>query len=96
MLGSTTTPDRGSARDSAKLRAAFRLLNDVGIQNVISWLNTQPGVSPVNASPNTSQHPAHDSGTVSFARLSLYGTRTRYSLPVSRRSQHAIEAAIAC
>jgi len=50
MLGSSTTPDRRSARDSAEFRGAFRTLNIVGIRDVISWLNTQPGVSPVNAS----------------------------------------------
>ena len=33
MLGSTTTPDRGSARNSAQPRVAFRSLNNVGIQN---------------------------------------------------------------
>jgi hypothetical protein len=50
MLGSSTTPDRSSARDGAELCVAFRALNSVGIRNVISWLNTQPVVSPVNAS----------------------------------------------
>jgi hypothetical protein len=50
MLGSPTTPDRSTARDSAVLRIAFRTLNSVGIQDVISWLDTQPGRAPVNAS----------------------------------------------
>ena len=39
MLGSTTTPDRGLARDSARSRFAFRTLNNVGIRDDISWLN---------------------------------------------------------
>jgi hypothetical protein len=50
MLGSPTTPDRRAARVGAALRIAFRTLNNVGIQDVISWLNTQPVGSPVNAS----------------------------------------------
>lgn len=40
MLGSSTTPDHSSARDGAELRVAFRNLNNVGIQNGISWLNS--------------------------------------------------------
>ena len=87
MLGSPTTPDRGSARDSAKLRVAFRSLNNVGIRNVISWLNTQPDSSPVNASrPPSPTELAHDSGPVWYAVPSLYWTCTNYSLPVSRRT----------
>jgi len=50
MLGSSTTPDRSTVRDDAVLRVAFRTLNNVGIRDVISWLNTQPVGSPVNAS----------------------------------------------
>ena len=50
VLGSSTAPDRLMARANATLRVAFRSLNNVGIRNVISWLNTQPGDSPVNAS----------------------------------------------
>jgi hypothetical protein len=38
-----------AACDNAAPRIAFRALNSVGIRNVISWLNTQPVVSPVNA-----------------------------------------------
>jgi hypothetical protein len=40
MLGSSTSPDRSSARDGAVLCMAFRQLNGVGIQNGISWLNS--------------------------------------------------------
>ena len=87
MLGSSTAPDRTSARDGAALRMAFRSLNNVGIRNVISWLNTQPVVSPVNASLCSSPNIAHDSGPAWFATPSLRGTLTRYSLPVSRRTQ---------
>lgn len=38
-----------AACDNAAPRIAFRALNNVGIRNVISWLNTKPVVSPVNA-----------------------------------------------
>jgi hypothetical protein len=40
MLGSSTSPDRSSARDSAVLCMAFRQMNGVGIRNGISWLNS--------------------------------------------------------
>src|SRR5882757_7752475 len=42
--------------------------------------------SPVNASPTPSRTPAHDSGPMWFATPSSWGTRTPYSLPVSRRT----------
>lgn len=88
MLGSSTTPDRDAARDSAASRFAFRPLNDVGIQDVISWLNTQPVGSPVNASwPSSPTVLTHDSGPVWVATPSLRRTFTDHSLPVSRRTQ---------
>jgi hypothetical protein len=90
MLGSPTTPDRGTARAGAVPRLAFRALNNVGIRNVISWLNTQPGGSPVNASTCASRRTPHDSGPVWFATPSLHWTSTNYSLPVSRRTQSKI------
>src|SRR5882672_12152357 len=87
MLGSSTTPDRDSARDDAEPRVAFHPLNSVGIRDVISWLNTQPVGSPVNASTCASRRTPHDSGPVRFATPSLHWTCTNYSLPVSRRTQ---------
>jgi hypothetical protein len=90
MLGSSTTPDRDSARHDAEPRVAFRPLNSVGIRDVISWLNTQPGGSPVNASTCASRRTPHDSGPVWFATPSLHWTCTNYPLPVSRRSQSGV------
>ena len=69
MLGSSTTPDRGSARASAGLHVAFRALNIVGIRNVITWLNTQPGESPVNASWPPSQPGAAGTSPMRITRL---------------------------
>ena len=43
-------------------------------------------LSPVNASPRPSRAPAHGSGSMWFATPSSWGTRTPYSLPVSRRT----------
>jgi hypothetical protein len=87
MLGSTTAPDRSSARAGAVLRVAFRPLSDVGIRNVITWLNTQPAGSLANASTRASRPAPHGSGPVWFATPSLRGTPTHHSLPVSRRTQ---------
>src|SRR4029453_5579567 len=42
--------------------------------------------SPVSASPQPSRTAAHDSGSMWFATPSSRGTRTPYSLPVSRRT----------
>ncbi len=52
----------------------------------VTWLNTWPIASPVNASPQTSRSDAHDSGPMRFALPSSSGTRTLSFLPVSRRT----------
>jgi len=84
MLGSTTTPDRGLARDSAKSRFAFRTLNSVGIRDDISWLNNPAWRIPCQRfAAAVADGLAHDSGSVCFAITSLYWTFTNYSLPVS-------------
>ena len=58
--------------------------NAVGAPDkTISRLNTQPALSPVNACPDASRQPSHDSGTVWFAIPSLSETFTRYTLPAS-------------
>jgi hypothetical protein len=53
----------------------------------VTWLNTWPIASPVNASPQTSRSDAHDSGPMWFALPSSSGTRTHSFLPVSRRTR---------
>ena len=78
MLGSSTAPDRSSARDGVELCVAFRNLNNVGIRNGISWLNTQPVASPVNASPWSSRNITHDSG----ASVVRYSFTARDSHPL--------------
>jgi len=47
-----------------------------------SRLNTRPVCSPVNASPVALRLPAHDSGSLWFAKPSMYGTFIHYLLPV--------------
>jgi hypothetical protein len=76
-----------SARAGAPGHVAFHSMHSVGVPEVLfSRFNTQPMRTPVNASPKPSRVPAHDSGTVWFARPSLAETCTLYSLPVSRRT----------
>ncbi len=48
----------------------------------ISRLNTQPALSPVNASPALSRAPPHDSGPSRLARPLTYETFIQYNLPV--------------
>ena len=48
----------------------------------ISRLNTQPALSPVNASPAPFRAPTHDSGPSWLARPSTYETFIHYNLPV--------------
>ena len=84
MLGSTTTPDRGLARDSARSRFAFRTLNNVGIRDDISWLNNPAWQIPCQRfAAAVADGLAHDSGPAWFAIPSLHWTLTNYSLPVS-------------
>ena len=65
MLGSTTAPGRPGARDDAPGHVAFRSKHSVGDPGVVfSRLNTQLMHTSVNASPEPSRVPAHDSGTV--------------------------------
>ena len=45
----------------------------------ISRLNSLPMRAPVNASPDASRRPAHDSGSGWFAKPSLYDSFIRYS-----------------
>ena len=47
-----------------------------------SRLNTQPTLSPVNASPNGSLHPTHDSEPLWLARPLTYDSFIHYNLPV--------------
>lgn len=47
-----------------------------------SRLNTQPTLSPVNASPNESLHSTHDSGPLWLARPLTYDSFIHYNLPV--------------
>jgi hypothetical protein len=57
MLGSSTRAgSKALLAINAAPRIAFRALNSVGIRNVISWLNTQPVVSPVNMNNAPSVH----------------------------------------
>lgn len=53
---------------------------------VISRLNTQPTLSPVNASPVPSRPPAHDSKPLWLAKPSTCETLIHYNPPVSRRT----------
>jgi hypothetical protein len=48
----------------------------------ISRLNTQPALSPVNASPSGLLHPTHDSGPLCLARPLTFETFIQYNLPV--------------
>src|SRR6266851_6647881 len=50
--------------------------------NDFSRLNTQPALSPVNASPGESPHPTHDSGPSWLARPLTFETSIQYNLPV--------------
>ena len=47
-----------------------------------SRLNTLPALSPVNASPNGSLHPTHDSEPLWLARPLTYDSFIHYNLPV--------------
>ena len=49
---------------------------------LISRLNTQPALSPVNASPCGLLHPTHDSGSSWLARPLTFETFIQYNLPV--------------
>ena len=48
----------------------------------ISRLNTQPALSPVNASPRALLHATHDSGPSRLARPLTYDSFIHYNLPV--------------
>jgi hypothetical protein len=52
----------------------------------LSRLNGWPARPPTDASPTSSRMPAHGLGPMWFAIPSSQGTRTPYSLPVSRRT----------
>src|SRR5271169_5687474 len=81
--GSSTTPGRSGARICASVRIAFHVSNRVGTRDLsLSRLNGWPARSPVNASLTPSRMPAHDSGSLWFARPSVQRTCTTYSLPV--------------
>src|SRR5207302_5288266 len=59
--------------------------------NSISWLNTQPALSPVNASPPLLRAPPHDSGPSRLARPLTFETFIQYNLPVypgAREREH--------
>jgi hypothetical protein len=47
-----------------------------------SRLNTQPALSPVNASPSGSPHATHDSGPLRLASPLTFETFIQYNLPV--------------
>ena len=47
-----------------------------------SRLNTQPALSPVNASPDGLLHPTHDSGPLWLASPLTYDSSIHYNLPV--------------
>jgi hypothetical protein len=49
---------------------------------VVSQLNTQPALPPVNASPAPSRVPAHDSGPLWIATPSTYDSFIHYNPPV--------------
>jgi glycosyltransferase involved in cell wall biosynthesis len=73
---------------------AFRHPDGVGVpedrslaMNLISWLNTQPMRTPVNASLSPLRVTTHDSEPVWIATPSLYGSFIRYTLPVSPAHQ---------
>ena len=95
MPGSSTTPGRMGACDSAPVRVAFRESDDVGTRiEFLSRLNGWPACTPVNASRRTSRYAAHNSGPVWFAMPSLQGTCTLCSLPVSRRSRFKFDPGV--
>jgi hypothetical protein len=73
---------------------AFRHPDGVGVpedrslaMNLISWLNTQPMRTPVNASLSPLRVTTHDSEPVWIATPSLYGSFIHYTLPVSPAHQ---------
>jgi len=83
MPGSSTTPSRPNARNRALVCVAFHVSNRVGTRDKsLSQLNGWPARSPVNASLTPSRMPAHDLGSLWFARPSVQRTCTTYSLPV--------------
>src|ERR1700730_15866609 len=49
---------------------------------LFSRLNTQPALSPVNASPSLLRAPPHDSGSLRLARPLTFETFIQYNLPV--------------
>ncbi len=49
---------------------------------IISRLNTQPALSPVNASPSLLRALPHDSGPLRLARPLTFETFIQYNLPV--------------
>src|SRR5438552_7404395 len=64
------------------------LLTGSASRTVFSWLNTQPALSPVNASPRGLLHSTHDSGSSRLARPLTFETFIQYNLPVlSRRTR---------
>src|SRR5271166_1703626 len=89
--GSSTTPDWVSARVIALPMLPSVILNTSASGNIkLSRLDGWPMRSPVNASPASSRIPTHDSGPVWFARPSLRGTCTLYSLPVFPAHQNSL------
>src|ERR1700730_18376346 len=52
-----------------------------------SRLNTQPALSPVNASPSGLPHATHDSGSLWLARPLTFETFIQYNLPVYTGAQ---------
>ena len=57
----------------------------------ISRLNTQPALSPVNASPPLLRAPPHDSGPLRLARPLTFETSIQYNLPVYPGAQEPME-----
>src|SRR5260370_7466334 len=58
------------------------LLTGSASRTGFSRLNTQPALSPVNASPPLLRAPPHDSGPLRLARPLTYDSSIHYNLPV--------------
>jgi len=81
--GSSTAQGPCASRAIDAHDIAFRYVHSVGtLEYHISRLNTRPARTPVNASPEPSRVPAHDSGPVWLATPSPYDSLIRDTSPV--------------
>ena len=95
-MGSRTARGRRAPRHDGARRVAFRLFSTASAPRTfnISRLNTQPAVSPVNASTPPSRATPHDSGPLWAATPSTYNFFIRIHPPASRRAERRLGSQI--